>query len=892
MSDARYHAPRRYLWPVAGAVLTALVLLLPTLGMVSSEIVPSSIRASGGPGPGAGIYAPATPAHSSAFAPSYVACPGATWMVCAVQAPTSWNCEFVSLLTLGVFGPGCGYDEASAAWQGFATSSIETSANNTMTGLGNALNITAASTANLNATMQELLSYYEGRAEAIVPHFVALSWNQSTQDQIAVDSGLVPAIEGMDMALASQVYQDWNGTAHTWDNLFGPSGAFCGQPAEMIGNGTYLSLYPDTAIEILTASQSGDCNGLRVTNPWEVWSVTNSSTGRAQAPLFFNLAPGGTIVCAQADSEQRTSVCPTLTVHDYTQGFSFSVPSVNYTNWLNSTNIPIETTAQGVQPFDLLQLTCASGCTSSNIPWVEVSNGYAFRNISTTVNPDTINEAQNAPYPDTMTYTMGVSETLAKGGYMLSGWAPTNSVTYCIHDSGATIAGPCSTPKTLGEGVAHALGTGPASVPGGNNILTRYASTMQSLVNNTLLSAEVYFDTLRALTDGGNYTIPATCVIPPPSAAFPTSLNPALYRLNVQEGLASYWSYLLATGTATPFGNTTVAGVEVCGNPNLALRFSWSPSWELAVNITASVYLAGLNDTTVKPVYPNGTADPLSVYANPTTWPIKKIDPTLLFPYEYQINIPTNTVYPLPINDPMASLLVNWSGNAFYGSVVGGNLYGIPTYLQLDGNGNYIYANGTLSSVASGYAPAAGDAIDITSCIINGAAQNPCDLSVVYFDAFTYGHVSALVGPSGLPSPYGGNLGAALGALGTTCGFQFFDQPYDAWAGYIGSAVASPFGNFANAVTGIPVVGGPLSLFVEFLGCAIGWIVVIGLVIGALWLLVKAVELLFPSLGGSGGGPRWNRSRSASSRSAGTTVNVRVGSGRLTRRNHVGDDWD
>src|SRR4029077_2008914 len=125
-----------------------------------------------------------------------------------------------------------------------------------------------------------------------------------------------------------------------------------------------------------------------------------------------------------------------------------------------------------------------------------------------------------------------------------------------------------------------------------------------------------------------------------------------------------------------------------------------------------------------------------------------------------------------------------------------------------------------------------GDAIMIASCVLNGIPQNPCDISVTYFDNFTFGLVHAVVPPSSA------NLFPPIGGLGSSCGFSSLDQWYDGWAGYFGSAIATVFSNAANAVSGIPVVGGGLAYLISGIGCVLAWIAVILIV--ALFVYIAA----------------------------------------------------
>src|SRR5208282_2113898 len=118
--------------------------------------------------------------------------------------------------------------------------SAATAAQNVLITLANYLNITNSGFANLNATSQELLSYFSDRAEAIVPYFLNFTtWNATMYDQIALLSGLVPTLEGMNLALGQQQFQDWNATLRTWNLAFGSHGNYSSTAATFVLNYTY-----------------------------------------------------------------------------------------------------------------------------------------------------------------------------------------------------------------------------------------------------------------------------------------------------------------------------------------------------------------------------------------------------------------------------------------------------------------------------------------------------------------------------------------------------------------------------------------------------------------------------------------------------------------------------
>lgn len=788
---------RGRLWARVAVAIAALVILLaPSVVTGWQAPLTATSPAPAKPAPVHSAVAEPTPALASD--PLF---PPGVPVDCYLLAATS---------AFGLLGPGCGYAASYAAWEAFATSSESSSAKNIMTLLANSLNITNAFVANLNATMQELLSYYEGRAEAVVPYFLGDKWNLTTYDQIAIDSGLVPAIEGMVMAFASQEYQDWNATRVSWDNLFGHTGTFGADRASLDLN---LTGYAGTGEN---DKQGGPIaiNGenFNVTAPFEAWSAA-TATGFSN-PTYFNLMPGGTIVCVTEFVPGIT--CPTYTVTDLTSHTSFSVPIVTRSHFVNSTTLPIESTLQSIHTFDLLKLACTASC-GNGVFWVEVSGGYAFRNTSVQ-DPDHVplaGEPGYAPYDRQFSYDTMIPQLYLAGSSSFSAVEPSLAATLCIHEGSSHVEGPCSTPKVNAEGNSVGTGSLPGDVAGSNRSLTRFASTMQSVVNNTLQAAHVYFLTLSAITDKGKYPVPSDCAIPLPSDALPTAIAPADYVLSTDDGLAVYWAYMNAVGIA--YDNTPFHGLEFCGDHNLGLKFNWAGSWKLKLNISASVYLGNPNGTGSNI---NGTFDRVETYSNPATWPVIAVKPSLLFPYEFQADIPVGAIYPIPFNDPMAMLLVNYTGNLLYDQPSAINetpAWGIPTYLTLNGEGNAVSIAGTTTSESTGIAADTGDAIYIQTCKLSGVAQSPCDVGVTYFSNFTYGHVSGLVGPISPPS---GGFASTVGAAASACGFSYLGL-----LGDVGAAVAVGIDHLGGAAGSIPIIGGALAGLIGGIGCLLGWIV-------------------------------------------------------------------
>jgi hypothetical protein len=710
------------------------------------------------------------------------------------------------LVEIAVYGPGC--LGGSGAGQGSVGASAAVAAQNIVTTLNNYLNITNAAAANDNATFQELLSYYENRAEAIVPYFLnATAWNQTIYDLVAVDSGLVPSLEGVETAIAEQQYQDWNGSAGSWNAAFGTGAPYDGVTTYWLGGqGPALT----AGVGFLKNGQDAVVGG-----PYEMQSV---EPGRGGANgTFFNLEPGGTVLNANIYNASGSASFSNYTVYDLTQGTHFYVPLVSYDEWRAGT-YPILSTIHDIGQFDLLKIVCNANCTSATFPagTYETIGAYLFHNVT---HPPLTTFGAYA-YTSTGVPQLEIINTAVSnvGGAAIR-TVPTNNLYDCI-SAGAFISDGCETSTFPTGGSSRTSSTGPGSVVAGNATLTQFPQTAQSLVNNTMTLAYDYWLTLRAVTQDGHYAIPAECSIPTPSDAFPAATNFVNYQLSGGNIEIVYLAYLNAV--AREYGQVFTNQVGFCGDPNLGFAFNWTSAWHLTLNVTASFYLYGNVNGTGGPLNLNGTAATGTTYADVASWPAYQVDPALVYPYEYTQFVPLNTRFPIPVNNPMVAVLVDYPGNLEYGNPFFSPTWGVPTYLSLTGTGNYTDVNGTPSDTATGAPPQDGDAIVISSCVLNGIPQNPCEISDTYFASFAFGIVHSIIPP---PYPTPGTGG--LGALGNNCGFSALNQWYDGWAGYIGSAVGNAFYYLGSAANGIPIIGGGLSFIINGIGCILAWALVI-----------------------------------------------------------------
>lgn len=785
----------------------AVVLLFMGSAVLTAGIALITDRTATGPAPPSDVAAPLQTATGPIHLP---------WPPIASAPPQGGLCTvpfFRSILVL--FGNSCGWVSPAEAYA-VNTANKDAAAENIVTTLSNYLNVTAAATDNLNATFQELLSYYESRAEAIVPEFLDYTWNDTLAAVIATDSGLVPSLEGFAQVLAQQEYQAWNATAASWAAAFGNGGAFASDT-------TYFVVHPMPSGTNRFWSYNGE--DFNVTQPFEWWANPSyfGATGPDANTTYFNLEPGGTIVYADYLNQTPTSPA-TYTVYDLTRGTHFSVPYVTFPEWQNN-SIPIVTQTHTIGQFDLLALVCSANCTAPNVvagtsSLVETSGAFAF-NQNVTKAPHGYGVPSSAGgYPGSAYINTGVPSlqilapyTVVANAYVANGIIPATDWGACIQFG----AGPgCYTATAPLVGNVTPLGSGPGAVTPGANALVSFGQTANSLYNNSMLMAYDYWLTLRAVTDNGTYNIPSNCAIPTPSDAFPVATDYLNYALSANDVEAVYLAYLNAV--AQEYGQVFTSNVNFCGVPDLGFSFNWTQSWHLVMNITASLYFA--NSTT--PLYINGTNDSTAVYTNPATWPVKNVDPALIYPTQYQLDVPVGKVFPIPVNNPLAAVLVNYTGNVAYGNPAFAPPWGVPSYTSLYGNGNYSNVSGQVSNIPSGRYVGAADAIDISSCVLNNVSQSTCAIAVTYFNQFTIGHIHAIVTPTPVPAGGGG-----LGALGNSCGFSVLNQFYDGWAGYIGSAVATGFAYVGHALAGVPLIGGGLSFLVNGLGCIIAWVIVI-----------------------------------------------------------------
>jgi hypothetical protein len=757
----------------------------------------------------------------------------------------TWECT-AEAMVVTVLGAACFVDMTQGQPGSVTYNGLNPSAEaaNVVT-YGSALfNHTASEWTNINGTMPELLSYLEDRAVAEVPGFIGeTNWTTSLYDQIAIDSGLIPIVAGYTASIESQIWIDWNATINTWDNAFTGSGAYSHDQAAIS-----VQIPSDSAYDLIGNNSAGTI----ISGDWQ-YLTTTSTTGN----VYLYLPPGAEIIlpCLSAVSRANCNGYTAENFTDLSQGKNYTIPMVNTSAFFNGT-VPASAKESGLGQFDLLEINAGSyncvrplsgfGCMYA------IKGGWVFAN---TTNPSANQFLQQVPFIDTTNGfgSFGSAEVPFTQGL------PVSDLEYLCIGLGSATGSTCTTYEAKALGNATAYGAGPGSISD-TNVEATFLPAFQTLVNETMAVAYEYYTTMELITHNDEDPIPANCILPGPQDAIPSDSDPLTYGLNVTNGLALYWAWL--NGVGHFFGSSFVgSNPNFCGDSNLTFVFNWSGSWKPKLNITADIYLA--NGT--GPVAVDGGSAALETYNAPNSWAVTGVDPTYIFPFDYQLNVPVGTVYPLPHNDPVAGVLVNWTGNVQYGTPGSGSpAWGVPTYLDLMGNGNTVSISGNLTNTSSGRANDTGDAIYIVSCLKNGVPQTICQIPVNFVNNLTTGKAGSLSGKGG-----GGGGGGGFG--GSNCGTGGLNQWYDAWAANIIVASASLFIYIGNAAAGIPIIGGGLQYFFTGLGCIIGYIVLI--------IIIILIAFLVKWLLGFGGGllPKRSGSRSAKSGGgAGSSSNVTI----------------
>ena len=325
------------LWPAA--VMSVLAVLI----MIGSGVVAAGIN------PFPSVSASVATAPTPAVNPSAAVMPAA--ITPSAINPSGAFCNWVlgaqPLVIYQLLGPSCAYSALEAEVVQVDAANANISANNIITALGNYENMSAAATANVNATFQELLSYYEGRAEAIAAEYVGQNWSNLTYTTILDESGLTSSIEGMEFALADQQYQIWNATAASWNTAFGFGGQFASAVYAAfqlpIGSGAHGPGYSITSSDFI----AGNGYSFNASYPYERWGLYgfphDSNLYGISNGSYFNLMPGGTIIepAICGTTGMYAYLCTetqnaTFTIQDLTTGFNYTVPKVSWATYIST----------------------------------------------------------------------------------------------------------------------------------------------------------------------------------------------------------------------------------------------------------------------------------------------------------------------------------------------------------------------------------------------------------------------------------------------------------------------------------------------------------------------------------------------------------------------------
>lgn len=314
-----------------------------------------------------------------------------------------------------------------------------------------------------------------------------------------------------------------------------------------------------------------------------------------------------------------------------------------------------------------------------------------------------------------------------------------------------------------------------------------YQKQFDTMTHAAMANAYTYWLFLRTLGYHSYSQIPSDCLIPAPDLAVPpVNLAATDYSLNYTE--ASYVAKLqaLATFFDTPYNTSNFCN----GHPQRSFVLTDQTAPPFGENLTGFVltlpkgthqlwkspHTWAVNGTNT-PVYGNIFNVSGKTNASPvglTIWPS-------VVTYGYAI--PLDTVVEVPLNDPMeVDVLQNLS------------------YYTLDGNGSAITSLSPSQNLLSG-TPASGTtgaAVYLTSCTINGIAENPCVINGTSFSNATGTQSGGGPGPIFFlgSSPCGQTLPIWSTLVGVFAGVF----------GFLGTTVACFIGEAISAIVLILVI--------------------------------------------------------------------------------------
>jgi hypothetical protein len=330
------------------------------------------------------------------------------------------------------------------------------------------------------------------------------------------------------------------------------------------------------------------------------------------------------------------------------------------------------------------------------------------------------------------------------------------------------------------------------------------------LIANATLSGQVYWAFIRSLGYTSLGSIPANCIIPAPYMALPSQFN--VGNLTLNQSVALYESFLQGMGNF--YGASSA--FSVChGAVQSPYNYTTWVFANLYVETWASIYInngtAAVNGT--------GAAMAGEHYGNVSTWAFVNatctpalggacvhplyppvagqttIQNVLIAPTLKSIAIPTLTKWAVPADNPLLLFAYN-------------NHTGLNVY-RLNGNGTRDLGPNSFGSRTGG------DSLYLNACFVNGTSVTNCTVTLTTWDIYVgQGGPSPPTPPPSPPSS------------GTNC-------PGSSSLWVFGSIV----NGVANVFSGIPLIG-------TGIGCFIGYVVLVALIIVLIYVAVAVINIV------------------------------------------------
>ncbi len=311
--------------------------------------------------------------------------------------------------------------------------------------------------------------------------------------------------------------------------------------------------------------------------------------------------------------------------------------------------------------------------------------------------------------------------------------------------------------------------------------LANMGIALASIEYNAAVNGEVYWSFLQSIGFHSVTQIPPDCLVPAPYQVLPSDLN--LGNLTATQLQTLYMAWLQGLGN---FYNVSLSGTAFCGTQAPKQFHLGNTTWgDLQVNATGDVYL---NNGT-SPIALNGKALATELYGNLSSWALTH-DQLLLMPTLGTVHIPVGVKWAVPANNPI-------------------EIYAVQPGQMFRATGNGSASPATLVPLAT---VAPGDSLYLTSCVVGGAAQTNCTVTVQTINTTT-ASLSCGLGATGPGScqtqPSGGTFGG-------------FPNPFS----WLSGLFSGLFG------------GGPLGSFLSGLAAGIVILIVI-----AVLVYVAAIEV-------------------------------------------------